>query len=319
MTAEVVKSSAIEGQTLSPEEVRSSIASRLGFDVAGLPKTNRDVEGIVEMMVDATKNFDARLSKRRLFAWHSALFPTGRSGMLKITVGGWRKQDGGPMRVVSGALGKERVHFEAPTADRLEEEMKQFLDWFNGPTETDPVMKAAIAHFWFLTLHPFDDGNGRIARAIADMALARADGTRQRFYSMSSQIALERKDYYRELETAQRGDTDLTGWLTWFLACLDRALDGAEQVLKTVLGKAKLWEKINRRPVNDRQLLVIHRMLDGFDGYLTTSKYGKLAKCSTDTALRDIQGLVERRILLRNEAGGRSTSYRLGEPGDVTA
>jgi Fic family protein len=197
--------------------------------------------------------------------------------------------------------------------------MIQFLDWFNGPTETDPVMKAAIAHFWFLTLHPFDDGNGRIARAIADMALARADGTRQRFYSMSSQIALERKDYYRELETAQRGDTDLTGWLTWFLACLDRALDGAEQALKTVLGKAKLWEKINRRPVNDRQLLVIHRMLDGFDGYLTTSKYGKLAKCSTDTALRDIQGLVERRILLRNEAGGRSTSYRLGEPADVTA
>lgn len=240
LTSEVVKSSAIEGAALSPEEVRSSIASRLGLDVAGLPKAGRDVEGIVEVMLDATGNSQATLTKRRLFDWHAALFPTGRSGMGRIAVGAWREADSGPMQVVSGAMGKERVHFEAPESGRLEQEMANFLAWFNGPGPVDPVLKAAIAHFWFVTIHPFDDGNGRIARAIAEMALSRADGTSERFYSMSSQIAAERKDYYLQLESAQRGDTDITGWLGWFLACLDRALDGVDEALAGVMNKAKL-------------------------------------------------------------------------------
>ncbi|MBK8177359.1 MAG: Fic family protein [Planctomycetes bacterium] len=317
LTSEVVKSSAIEGAALSPEEVRSSIASRLGLDVAGLPKAGRDVEGIVEVMLDATGDFQATLTKRRLFDWHAALFPTGRSGMGRITVGAWRKADSGPMQVVSGPMGKERVHFEAPESGRLEQEMANFLAWFNGPGPVDPVLKAAVAHFWFVTIHPFDDGNGRIARAIAEMALSRADGTRERFYSMSSQIAAERKDYYLQLESAQRGDTDITGWLVWFLACLDRALDGADEALAGVMNKAKLWQRINRRPVNERQRSVINRMLGAFEGHLTTSKYAKLAGCSNDTALRDIQELQKRRILVRNDGAGRSTSYRLGIPDDV--
>jgi Fic family protein len=285
-----------------------------------------------------------------LFDWHASLFPTGRIGMQKITVGAWRREEDGPMQVVSGLYGRERVHFEAPEAERLNAEMTTFLKWFNagagrgdnpqaskahphvgalagssaggdagryishGPL--DPVLKAGLAHFWFVTMHPFVEGNGRIARAIADMALARADGTKERFYSMSSQIAVERKDYYLELERAQRGELDVTGWLEWFLGCLGRALEGADAALGAVLNKAKLWERINRRPVNERQRLVINRLLNGFKGHLTTSKYAKLAKCSTDTALRDIQELVERRILLQNAGGGRSTSYRLGDAGE---
>ncbi len=317
LTSDVVKSSAIEGETLDPDEVRSSIARRLGLDVAGLPKAGRDVESVVEMMLDATRNYDKLLTKKRLFDWHASLFPTGRSGMRKITVGAWRRKDDGPMQVVSGPFGRERVHFEAPEADRLNDETSSFLKWFNAPTSVDPVLKAALAHFWFVTIHPFEDGNGRIARAIADMALARADGTKDRFYSMSSQIEAERKDYYLELERAQRGELDITAWLGWFLGCLGRALDGAEAALSAVLNKAKLWQRINRRPVNERQRLVINRLLNGFQGFLTTSKYAKLAKCSTDTALRDIQELLDRRILVQNPGGGRSTSYRLAKDDEV--
>ncbi len=294
LTSDVVKSSAIEGEVLNSDEVRSSISRRLGLKVAGLPKAGRDVEGIVEMMLDATQKFDAPLTKQRLFDWHASLFPTGRNGMTKITVGAWRTRASGPMQVVSGPIGLEKVHFTAPDAGRLKAEMVRFVDWFNAPGSIDPVLKAAIAHFWFVTIHPFEDGNGRTARAIADMALARADGTKERFYSMSSQIEAERKNYYLELESAQRGDMDLTKWLAWFLGCLDRAIDGADLTLAAVLHKANLWQRINRQPVNDRQRLVINRMLEGWKGFLSTSKYAKLAKCSTDTALRDIGELLAR-------------------------
>lgn len=311
LTTDVVRSSAIEGVNLSPEKVRSSIARRLGLDVAGLPRTGRDVEGIVELMLDATQHFRKPLGKQRLFDWHAALFPTGRSSLHRIVVGDWRKAESGPMQVVSGAYGRERVHFEAPEARRLEKEMKAFLGWFNTADAVDAVLRAGIAHFWFVTIHPFEDGNGRIARAVADMALARSDGTKDRFYSMSAQIAAERKNYYAELEAAQRRDLDLTPWLSWFLGCLDRAIVGAESALSGVLNKARVWEQIGRHPVNDRQRLVINRLLDGFEGLLTTSKYAKLAKCSTDTALRDVTELVNAGILLRNDGGGRSTSYRL--------
>lgn len=317
LTSDVVKSSAIEGEVLNPDEVRSSIARRLGLDVAGLLKAGRDVEGVVEMMLDATQKFESPLTKERLFDWHAALFPTGRSGMRRISVGAWRSGEAGPMRVVSGPLGLERVHFEAPAAERLESEMARFIEWFNSPPSADPVLKAGIAHFWFVTIHPFEDGNGRIARAIADMALARADATKERFYSMSSQIEAERKDYYLKLEAAQRGDMDISSWLEWFLGCLGRAIQGAEEALAAVLYKAKLWQRINRRPVNDRQRLVINRLLNGFEGFLTTSKYAKLARCSTDTALRDIRGLLERGILVQNPGGGRSISYRLADPENV--
>lgn len=317
LTSDVVKSSAIEGEKLDPAQVRSSIARRLGLDVAGLPKPTRDVDGVVEMMLDATRNFARPLTRQRLFDWHASLFPTGRSGMSAITVGAWRTADSGPMQVVSGPMGREKVHFEAPPPHRVAAEMSRFLKWFNAPPPVDPVLVAAIAHFWFVTIHPFDDGNGRIARAIADLALARADGTSDRFYSMSSQIEAERSDYYRELESAQRGDLDVTRWLAWFLGCLGRAIDGAETSCGAVLYKARMWQRINRRPVSERQRLVINRMLNGFKGFLSTSKYAKLAKCSPDTALRDIRELLDRGILVQNPARGRSTSYRLGDPEDI--
>jgi len=318
LTTDVVKSSAIEGEVLNPEEVRSSLARRLGLDVAGLPKAGRNVEGVVEMMLDATENFTAELSDERLFGWHAALFPAGRSGIARIAVGKWRPAEAGAMEVVSGPIGREKIHFVAPDAERLEPEMKKFIEWFNATSSVDPVLKAGIAHFWFVTIHPFEDGNGRIARAIADLALARADGTKDRFYSMSSQIEAERKDYYRNLETTQRGDLDITDWLAWFLDCLGRAIEGAQEELSGVLNKAKMWQAINRRPVNERQRLVINRLLNGFEGFLSTSKYAKLGKCSSDTALRDIQELLGRGILLQNPGGGRSTSYRLAEPENVT-
>lgn len=313
LTSEVVKSSAIEGETLDPNEVRSSIARRLGLDAAGLPKAGRNVEGVVELMLDATRNFAAALTDQRLFAWHASLFPTGRNGMGRITVGAWRVTEDDPMQVVSGPMGRENVHFEAPEASRVAAEMQRFLEWFNTSMSVDPVLKAGVAHFWFVTIHPFADGNGRIARAIADMALARADGTPDRFYSMSAQIELERKDYYQKLEAAQRGDVNITHWLAWFLGCLDRALDAADQTLVAVFRKARIWNAINRQPVNDRQRKVINRMLDGFEGFLSSSKYAKLAKCSPDTALRDLHELHERGILVRNPGRGRSTSYRLAE------
>lgn len=317
LTDEVVTSSAIEGETLNPEEVRSSIARKLGLDVAGLPEPGRDVDGVVEMMLDATRNFDRPLTAERLFGWHSALFPTGRSGRSPITVGAWRTDETGPMRVVSGPVGKERVHFEAPGAGRLDEEISRFLEWFGSRPGIDPVLKAGVAHLWFVTIHPFDDGNGRIARAIADLALAQADGCRERFYSMSSGLESERRDYYLQLESAQRASLDVTAWLVWFLGSLDRTLDDAGRSLGSVLAKARLWQRIDLRPVNERQRKVVNRMLDDFKGHLTTSKYARLAKCSSDTALRDVRELLSRGILVKNPGGGRSTSYRLADPDEV--
>lgn len=312
LTSDVVKSSAIEGENLNPEEVRSSIARRLGIDAGGIKPASRGVEGVVEMMLDATQNFSKPLTKNRLFNWHAALFPTGRSGIRPITVGGWRTPDSGPMQVISGRVGREVIHFEAPVADRLEEEMRVFMDWFRGGGDIDPVMRAGIAHLWFVTVHPFEDGNGRISRAIGDMALARADGTPDRFYSLSTQIESERIDYYKQLERQQRGAPDITGWLEWFLGCLGRAISSSETTLGRIIFKARLWESINKKQVNDRQKFIINKMLeDDFEGHMNTSKYAKMTKCSNDTALRDIQELKERAILILNPGGGRSTSYRL--------
>ncbi len=311
LTEDVVKSSAIEGQGLDPAAVRSSIARRLGMDVGGLTPTDRDVEGVVELMLDATRNYDKPLTEERLFGWHASLFPTGRTGMRRIAVGAWRNDSDGPMQVVSGPVGKERVHFEAPKAPRLEKEMTEFLDWFNNGPDVDPVLTAGIAHLWFVTIHPFDDGNGRIARALADLCLARSEKSPQRFYSMSAQIRQERKAYYDLLEHTQKGETDITEWLTWFLECLGRAIDGAETLLASVLTKARFWESIGASPLNDRQRLILNKLLDGFEGKLTSSKWAKLTKSSQDTAQRDITDLVQRRILVRSEEGGRSTSYML--------
>jgi Fic family protein len=317
LTDDVVKSSAIEGENLSPEEVRSSIARRLGIEVAGYVPISRDVEGIVEMMLDATQKFSKPLTKDRLCGWHAALFPTGRSGMHKITVANWRTTESGLMQVISGLIGKEKVHFEAPNANRLEKEMQDFFKWFDSRDDIDPVIKAGIAHLWFVTIHPFEDGNGRIARAIGDMALARADKTHNRFYSLSSQIEAERNLYYDQLERQQRSSPDITIWLSWFLDCLGRAISSAETTFGNVLFKARLWDRINQRPVNDRQRLIINRMLeDDFKGFISTSKYAKIAKCSNDTALRDIQELKEREVFIQNPGGGRSTSYRLPEKAD---
>ena len=318
LTSEIVKSSAIEGEQLDTDEVRSSIARRLGLDAAGLPKPGREVEGIVEMMLDATRNFEQALTEERLCGWHAALFPMGRSGMQRITVGAWRTGEHGPMQVVSGPMGKERVHFQAPDADRLEVEMSRFLDWFNRSSDTDPVIKAAVAHLWFATIHPFDDGNGRIARAIAEMALSRADGSKDRFYSMSSGIEAERKEYYLQLESTQRGSLDITSWLAWFLGCLDRAIGASDNMLASILHKARLWQRINTKSVNDRQRTVLNRMLEhDWKGHLNTSKYARLARCSQDTALRDIKELLDRGVLVKNEGGGRSTSYRLANPDEM--
>jgi Fic family protein len=315
LTADVIKSSAIEGELLDAAQVRSSIARRLGLDFGGQPKAGLDVEGVVEMMLDATQKYAEPLTVQRLFDWHAALFPTGRSGMRRIIAGGWRTAETGPMQVVSGPIGRERVHFEAPSAARLEHEVVAFLKWFEKSKEIDPVLKAAIAHFWFATLHPFEDGNGRISRAIADMALARAEGTSERFYSMSAQIESEKKHYYLNLEQSQKGGLDITSWLEWFLKCLGRAIAGAEDGLAMVLRKAKVWERINHQaPVNERQRKVINRLLDGFEGKLSTSKYAKLAKCSADTALRDIKILLDQGILIQDEGGGRNTSYHLADP-----
>ena len=319
LTSDVVKSSAIEGEVLDAKDVRSSIARRLGIEQAALPRPSRAVEGVVEMMIDATRHAGTPLTRERLFGWHAALFPTGRSGMRRVAVGCWRTRESGPMQVVSGPIGRERVHFEAPAAERLDEEMSAFLAWFNRPSSLDPVLKAGVAHFWFVTIHPFEDGNGRIARAIADMALARSEGLRDRFYSMSAQIERERDAYYLRLEHCQRGGLDITAWLEWFLGCLGRAIDGADDALAAVLGKAVVWQHVNRHPVDERQRRVINRLLDGFEGFLTTSKYAAIAKCSTDTALRDIGELVSRGILIRNQGGGRSTSYRLATAAELAA
>lgn len=311
LTEDVVKSSEIEGEKLEREQVRSSIARRLGMDVGGLVPADRAVEGVVEMMLDATGNYAEPLTEERLFAWHASLFPTGRSGMTKIRVGCWRDDLDGPMQVVSGPIGREKLHYEAPPADRLPDEMGQFLRWFEQPGDIDPLLLAGLAHFWFVTIHPFHDGNGRIARAIADMALARSENTGQRFFSMSAQIRREHQDYYDTLERSQKDDLDVTRWQGWFLHCLGRAIDGAQETLGAVLDKARFWERYATEALNERQIKVLNRLLDGFDGKLTTSKWAKLTKCSQDTAYRDILDLVERGALQKGPGGGRSTSYSL--------
>jgi Fic family protein len=311
LTQDVVQSSDIEGEKLDTEQVRSSIARRLGVDIGGSVPADRNVEGVVEMMLDATGNYATPLTEDRLFGWHAALFPTGRSGMFKINVGDWRNDANGPMQVVSGPVGKQKVHYEAPPAKQLPDEVAAFLQWFESVQEIDPLLAAGLAHLWCVTLHPFDDGNGRIARAIADMALARSEETDQRFYSMSAQIRIERNAYYDILENTQKGSCDVTAWQRWFLNCLLRAIEGAHDTLETVLAKARFWERFAKAPLNERQIKVLNRMMDGFEGKLTTSKWAKLAKCSQDTAYRDILGLIERGALQKDAGGGRSTSYSI--------
>lgn len=308
LTLDVLKSTEIEGEILNKEQVRSSIARRLGLEISGLVDSPRNVDDVVEMMLDATQNYTLPVTTQRLFGWHAALFPTGYSGIYKIEVGKYRSGD---MQVVSGPLGKEKVHYEAPKANELEPEMDHFLKWINNGVEIDPVLKAAIAHFWFITIHPFDDGNGRIARAITDMQLTRSDKSSQRFYSMSNQILAERKKYYEILEKTQRGDGDITEWLVWFLSCLERALINSSDVLEAVLVKARFWEQHAQTSLNDRQRLMLNKLLDGFVGKLTSSKWAKIAKCSQDTAIRDIQDLIGKGILQKEAAGGRSTNYEL--------
>lgn len=311
LTEDVVKSSEIEGEKLDSSQVRSSIARKLGLDVAGVVPTDRNVDGIVELMLDATGNYAAPLTQERLFGWHAALFPTGRSSMARITVGDWRDDSTGPMQVVSGPLGKQKIHYQAPPANRVPKEMRAFLKWFAKAEEPDGLLVAGLAHLWFVTIHPFDDGNGRMARAIADMVLARTDGTEQRFYSMSAQIRRERSDYYEMLEKTQKGGLDVTTWLEWFLSCLLRAIEATQDTIGVVLTKARFWERFATEPLNERQIKVLNKMLDGFDGKLTTSKWAKLAKCSQDTAYRDILDLLDRGALRKDSGGGRSTSYSL--------
>ena len=310
LTLDVIKSSEIEGEYLNMDQIRSSIAQKLGIEIAGAVDFDRNVDGIVEMLLDATQNCVKPLTANRLFDWHAALFPTGRSGMFKITVANWRKDTTGPMQVVSGAMGKEKVHFQAPDSDLLENEMNQFLVWFNNH-EMDLVVKAAIAHLWFVTVHPFEDGNGRIARAISDMLLAQSDKSTQRFYSMSAQIRIERNQYYDILEKTQKGDLDITDWIVWFLNCLINALKSTDLVLQRVLFKADFWKKNMGIEMNNRQIKLLNKLLDGFDGKLTSSKWAKIAKCSKDSAVRDINDLIHKGILQKEPSGGRSTNYEL--------
>jgi Fic family protein len=313
LTQDVVKSSEIEGETLDKALVRSSVARHLGIDIGGLKTIDRNVEGIVEMMLDATQRFDQPLTKARLFNWHATLFPGGRSGLAQIRVGTWRNDHYGPMQVVSGRIGREHIHYQAPPAGCLDQEMSRFLNWFNKETDVDPVLMAGIAHFWFATIHPFDDGNGRIARAIGDLMLARSEQSTQRFYSLSAQIQQERKDYYAILEQTQKGGLDITPWMEWFLRCLARAIDNTKNTLESVLRKAHFWETFAQIPLNDRQRKIITRLLDGFEGKLTSSKWAKMTKCSQDTAYRDILGLLNCGMLIKNSERGRSTSYSLPE------
>jgi Fic family protein len=311
LTDDVLKTSDIEGEVLDREQVRSSLARRLGLNVAGLIPSERAVEGIVSILLDATHGYALPLTVERLCGWHAALFPTGYSGPNRIKVGTWRDDSTGPMQAISGPLGRERVHFEAPAASRLSGEMERFLYWFEKASDIDPVLKAGVAHLWFVTIHPFEDGNGRIARAIADMALARSELTAERFYSMSSQIRSERVRYYELLEATQRGELDITQWLAWFVGCLGRAFEGAEKTLASVVLKARFWDRLKDKPFNERQLKMINRLLDGFEGNLTSSKWAKLMKCSQDTASRDIEDLLARGILSKSATGGRSTHYVL--------
>lgn len=311
MTLEVIKNSEIENEILDPDQVRSSIARRLGMDIAGLIPADRHVEGAVEIALDAVQHCNKPLTKERLFNWHAALFPTGRSGMSPLIAGDWRNDNHGPMQVISGPYGRERVHFEAPAAERIENEINNFLTWFNKKEQMDPVLKAGIAHLWFITIHPFEDGNGRIARTITDLQLARSDGNAQRFYSISAQIKKERASYYKHLESAQKGSLDISDWLEWFLDCMQGALNSTTETLAKILKKANFWEKHRTAKLNDRQRLMLNKLLEDFIGKLTSSKWAKMTKCSQDTATRDIQSLIEQNILRKDEAGGRSTSYLL--------
>ena len=311
LTTDVLKTSEIEGEHLDTETVRSSIARKLGVDIGALRPADRHVDGVVEMILDATSLHASQLTTPRLKAWHAALFPTGRSGLSPVRVGLWRDDADGPMPVVSGPMHRRKVHYEAPPAHLLDAEMADFLAWYETYAEVDPLIKSGLAHLWFVTIHPFDDGNGRIARAIGDMALARADQSSQRFYSLSAQIQKERKDYYALLEKTQKGNLDATEWLSWFLACLLRALQEADQVLSGVLVKANFWRHWAGTPLNERQIKVLNRVLDGFEGKLTNKKWAASSKCSSDTALRDINDLVARGVLNRTEPAGRSTSYEL--------
>lgn len=311
LTEDVVKTSEIEGEVLDVESVRSSIARRLGVDIGAVAPFDRHVEGVVEMVLDATSHSAEPLSAERLFGWHAALFPTGYSGISRIGIGRWRDDASGPMQVVSGPVGRRKVHFQAPPADLLPTETAKFLSWANGETGEPALVKAGLAHLWFVTLHPFDDGNGRIARAVGDLFLARADGSPQRFYSLSAQIQRERKDYYDVLERTQRGTLDVTGWLSWFLGALGRSVASAQTTLDAVLVKARFWQRWAGTPFNERQVKLLNRLLDGFEGKLTSSKWAAIAKCSPDTALRDITQLLTLGVLKKSPAGGRSTGYEL--------
>ncbi|GJM06622.1 MAG: cell division protein Fic [marine bacterium B5-7] len=313
LTTDIIKSNEIEGEYLDPDQVRSSLAKRLGIDDAGLPAASRHIDGIVEMMLDATQQCQQALTADRLFGWHHLLFPTGRSGMRQITIANWRTADAGPMQVVSGPIGREKVHYEAPSAKRLVEEMSAFLDWFNHEEGVDPIIKAGAAHFWFVTIHPFEDGNGRIARAIADLCLTRADGVPQRFYSMSASIECARKQYYEILEHTQGGGLNITAWLQWFLDCLLDAIEQADVTLEKVLAKAAIFERLSKHNINDRQRKMLNLLFGNFQGKLSTSKYAKIAKCSHDTALRDIQVLIDYSVLEKDPASGsgRGTRYVL--------
>ena len=311
LSLDVIKSSEIEGELLDLDQVRSSIARRLGMEVSGMIPADREVEGVVEMMMDATQNAKQKLTSERLFGWHSAMFPSGRSGMYKITVGNWRDDSTGPMQVVSGPLGKEKVHFQAPDSKKIKREIQKFLTWFNSNSNIDPTIQAGIAHLWFVTIHPFEDGNGRITRAITDMILSRSETSPQRFYSMSSQIRLERKKYYEMLEKTQKGNLNITPWMEWFLECLERALISSDQIVNKVLQKHQFWIDNKEIQFNDRQILMLEKLLDGFTGKLNSTKWAKINKCSTDTALRDIQDLITKNILEKEPSGGRSTSYFL--------
>ena len=311
LSQDIIKSSEIEGEILNTQQVRSSIARKLGINIGGLVDSERNVEGIVEMMIDATKNWESELNDDRLFGWHAALFPAGRSGMHKIITGNWRNDSNGPMQVVSGPMGKETVHFEAPSPTRIENEMQQFLSWINKTNRNDPLINAAIAHLWFITIHPFEDGNGRMARAITDMMLCRSENRSQRFYSLSSQIEEQKKEYYNILESSQKGSLDITEWLIWFLKCLRKALESSSKIVQKILAKHKFWNEHKTITLNERQIKIIELLFGNFIGNLTTTKWAKINKCSQDTALRDIQDLIEKKVLVKSNSGGRSTNYTL--------
>ena len=311
LTQEIVKSTEIEGEILDKEQVRSSVARRLGLEISGLVNSERNVDGIVDLMLDAITNYDKELSKERLFSWHASIFPEGRSGMYNIKAGSWRDDSTGPMQVVSGALGKEKVHYQAPPAETLEKEMQQFIRWFNLNQKEDFVLKAAVAHLWFVTVHPFEDGNGRISRALSDMLLARSDEQTNRFYSMSTQIRKERNSYYEILEKTQKGAMEITNWLEWFLNCLLHSIENSEKLLEKIIFKHSFWIKHTGLTINDRQRKVLNLLMDDFEGALSTTKWAKIGKCSQDTALRDIQDLMEKGILMKSPQGGRSTNYEL--------